>query len=166
MKAISLSALLLSLVVPACSLSTDPDDAGTFNATITGAVESTMQGVALFGTVSTGDFSLVMTDPNDNQGIAIGQTSGRPGTGTHPIGRFDSETGLIGAYARDGEPVGEFRSEEGAFDITSSSPTQLVGSLTFDAIGTLDSDPDNEVSITVVATFDARCVQTGGSECF
>lgn len=75
-------------------------------------------------------------------------------------------TGLIGAYARDGEPIGEFFSENGTFEITSSSSTQLVGSLTFDGIGALDSAPENEVSITVVAEFDARCVQTGGSACF
>lgn len=157
--------VVVAVVAAACDLSTQPDTGGVFDANVSGGVSAELEGAAIFYSSHNGEFSLAMTDPTDHQAIAVASLEGRPGTGTFEIEHHDSETGLIAAYAREGEPVARFSSVTGEIEITTSTSSRLEGEVTFEAVGTVADDPDREVSITVVASFDARCVPTGGSPC-
>lgn len=158
-------ALVVVVLLASCDLSTEFDGAGTFTATVSGDLSANMAGTALFGSLGDGQFSLVMTDPNGVQAVAVARDAGRPAPGTFTINHHDEEVGFIAAYARDGAPQAEFRSESGEIVITTSTNSRLEGSMTFEAVGTLTSDPDTELRITVTGNFDARCVQAGGTAC-
>jgi len=160
-------ALVVVVLLASCDLSTEFDSAGTFTGTVSGDLTASLAGTALFGSFPDGQFSLVMTDPNGVQAVALARLEGRPAPGTFVIHDHsdEEETGFIGTYARDGEPAGVFRSDVGEILITSSSAARLQGSMTFDAVGHLASDPETELRITVTGEFDARCVGTGGTDC-
>ncbi len=158
-------ALSLAIVLASCDLTTEFDSAGTFNATVSGDFTATMTGTALFGSFPDGQFSLVMTDPVGIQALALAGADGRPAPGTFTIEHYDEETGFIATYARDGIPQAVFRSESGEIVVTSSSSSRLQGTLTFEAVGHLGSDPETELFVTISGEFDARCVQTGGTQC-
>lgn len=158
--------LVLAVVTfAACDLSTEGDTGGTFDATVTGAISSEMEGTAIFFSSANGEFSLSMTDPADGEAVAVAGLGGKPGVGTTSIEHHDSETGFIAAYAREDAPQGNFSSVDGEIVITSSTSTRLQGTVTFEAIGFRADDPETEVTVDVVANFDARCVPTGGSPC-
>lgn len=154
-----------AVALAACDLSTEPDTGGIFDASVSGAVSAELEGTAIFYSSHNGEFSLAMTDPTDRQAVAVASLDGRPGVGTFTIEHHDSETGLIAAYAREEEPAASFSSVIGEIEITASSSSRLEGELSFEAVGFVADDPDREVTVTVVATFEARCVPTGGSPC-
>jgi hypothetical protein len=158
-------ALLLVALAAGCDLSSEFDSAGTFTGTVSGDINATLEGTALFGSFIGGEFSLAMTDPRDQHAIAVARNEGRPAVGVFAIAHFEEETGIAAAYARDGAPSAVFQAEDGELQITSSSANRLQGTLTFNAVGYLTSDPETELHVTVTATFDARCVRTGGTDC-
>jgi hypothetical protein len=161
----SAAALLLVALTAGCDLSSEFDSAGTFTGTVSGDINATLEGTALFGSFIGGEFSLAMTDPRDQHAIAVARNEGRPAVGVFSIAHFEEETGIAAAYARDGAPAAVFQAEGGEIQITSSSASRLQGTLMFDAVGYLTTDPDTELHVTVTATFDARCVRTGGTDC-
>jgi hypothetical protein len=168
MKTRSASALLLAVVVAGCELSTEPS-LGDFTGSVTGGHTATLVGRSLFASSHDGQFVITMNDPNGSQAIAVGRFTGRPGVGTYQIELNDPDVdvtlGFIGVYAQDGEPSIVLRSTSGQIQITASSSSRIQGSLTFEAVGFFEVDPETEVTATVMAEFDATCIRTGGSDC-
>lgn len=172
------AALALALVVSACRDSTGPGLTGDFSGDVTGDQTKSLEGDAffsfgsVFGEPETG-FALLLLEgsalgDNDDFIIIGREQEGRPAVGTYPIADQDGTPAASEFTATwfpaTGENVdGQFFSTGGTVTITSSSSRRLRGSFQFDAIGTLDSDPETFLEVTVTGSFDAVFVDENGN---
>lgn len=163
MRTLRFPFLLLPLI--ACSDDgTGPEglDGGEFEAQITGDIQRTIEGVAVFEVNQDEEFFAVTMD---NEGSEVSMTvvldrTSRPGTGSYTFADFDS-----GSFADVviNQPGGAefFESTTGQLIITSSSSRRVAGSVTLAAAGR-DGAPG---AIAVSATFTAVCRQGGNTSC-
>jgi hypothetical protein len=159
--AVALSALALI----ACSdSSTGPVEQNfRYDLTVSGAVEQTLRGPALFGseTGSGGQsmFAILLGADTSSHTLILGKPgSERPARGSYDIVQAGSGAGweIIYAISDDEELLGLFLSTSGTLIITESTSRRLRGTLQFEATGFLGDDLENEVTVTVQGTFDAR----------
>src|SRR5688500_6861281 len=167
------AALALALVVSACRDSTGPGLTGDFSGDVTGDQTKSLEGDAffsfgsVFGEPETG-FALLLLEgsalgDNDDFIIIGREQEGRPAVGTYPIADQDGTPAASEFTATwfpaTGENVdGQFFSTGGTVTITSSSSRRLRGSFQFDAIATLDSDPETFLEAAETGSFDAVSV--------
>jgi hypothetical protein len=156
------SVVLLAAACVACSESptrsgNDNDDvntAGSYTASVTGAVTRNIQGPAVF-TSRPGDLGAVgLGTPGGNMILISRYGSGRPGTGTYAI-TDGANNGWHASYHSDTHPAAFF-SGEGQLKITSSTPTRVQGSFSFTAFQWADP----AVQVTLTGTFNASCPAT------
>ncbi len=138
----------------------DPADLapGTFEAEITGAVTTSLEGVAGFASAADEDgeaFGLVLAAGGPDGITLYRQKAGRPATGAYSVTSHlslpreeEDFWGGIGLM----QHGGFFTSESGTLTITSSSSGNLEGTLEFEA-----SADEGERQITVTASFRAQC---------
>ncbi|HUF69772.1 MAG TPA: hypothetical protein VMM79_14100 [Longimicrobiales bacterium] len=154
-------ALAVILSATACGNGgpSDPDDgdnaAGTFQASISGAVSASFTGPAIFSSIANEGFVLALTSSvsgNPEFVQVVHSDAGRPATGSHVIGEVDG-TAMWGTAFAAGSLI---QSTGGTLTITSSGD-RLRGSLQFQ--GTL---AETGGAVTVTATFNAICSTFGG----
>ncbi len=149
----------------------DDPDAGFFSIEITGDVEWSFEGFALFGEVTDPDtdqdvFILVLTDSQGEATLSFVKGGDRPGTGEMAIGNIDFED-IDGDFVFPtdyflatllnfaGAEFYVFASDVGSIDITDSTPDSFAGSFSYDATGILATQPINELEINVEGNFNA-----------
>jgi hypothetical protein len=163
-RVVRILALTLAAVILACGDSSNPSNQGSFTASITGDLTSSLTGRAVFGVGTQGSnqgFVIALerqgSSQIDRDVIVVGRlNTQRPGEGTYPIvscaggacGNDDFDAGYV-FYRTSGES-GLFLSESGTLTITESSAEQIVGTMTFDAPSALSMD-----QITITASFTA-----------
>jgi hypothetical protein len=173
-----IAALALAVVVSACSDSTGPRLTGDFSGDVTGDQTKSLEGDAffsfgsIFGEPETG-FALLLLEgsalgDNDDFIIIGREQEGRPAVGTYQIadqnGTPTASQFIATWFPATGEDVdGEFFSTGGTVTITSSSSRRLRGTFEFDATGTLNSDPESVLDVTVTGSFDAVFVDENGN---
>jgi|SRR3954470_4590542 hypothetical protein len=154
---------LLSLAVLGCG-GDGPVAPGLGNGsvTVTGAVSTSGNGLALFQSVTTGGTSLFqmviapLTQSAVIWELQIANYSGRPATGTYnlsPLSASSSEP-TASFYYTSGGTMQFFTSTSGQLVITASSPTRVAGTFTFSAT---DASVGGAGSVTVTGTFSAQC---------
>lgn len=143
----------------------DPEDRalGTFEAEVTGAVTTSLEGVAAFTytTDETGEaFGLVLAATGPDGITLFRQKAGRPATGIYSVTSIPAllEEDFWGGITLM-QHGGFFMSESGTLTISSSSSGNLEGTLEFEA-----SDGDGQ-QITVSASFRAQCGSPDESNC-
>ena len=148
---------------------TGPGNGGsrTFSAEVTGDLETSVKGAALFGTKTDEAqgtlFGLEMAETGDGESvIQIIRLGGQiPAPGTYEIKdaiNTNPGSGDFVAMAFDsdnGEPTAIFVATGGTLTVTSSTATSFKGTFTFDAEGGLFSDPETTLRINVAGTFHA-----------
>ena len=175
-----LMALIAAFTLAACGGDGDggtgPGNGGTpaFTATVTGDVETTVKGDAMFGEVSdpqAGQIFAVEMSEDDPTGGALIQIirmgSGIPGTGTYPL--LDGINGtpaegdwVAAAYdSENGQLVGLFVATSGSVKVTSASSSSFEGTFDFIAVGGLIADPTQEMTIAVNGKFKAKSAPGG-----
>lgn len=159
--------LSIALVLPALACSSDGpagpgggDDveAGTFEATVSGAATATFSGIANFASVTNQGFVMTLSS-NDGTGV-IGvyrADAGRPGTGTLQLG--DASLATTTSYASGLAGGASFHSTTGVLTITRSTAGSLQGTLQFEGPGTTGGGANG--NFTINATFDATCLAIG-----
>jgi hypothetical protein len=168
---------LAAVAVMATACGGDDNDGGTgpggrlgsFNADVTGDLETSFDGWALFGAQSEegGEgFGLVMSeidDANDAGGtitiVRLNATS-LP-TGEYDIKAFESAAndGDVVVLATDSngdELAAIFTSTGGTLNVTTSNANSLKGTFTVEMVGQVFEDPETEYTITVEGSFDAE----------
>jgi hypothetical protein len=158
----SRSVVLLAAVCVACSESPtdgsgneDANSAGSFTASVSGAVTRNIQGPAGFSSKPGEVAGVVLGMPGVNMITITRYGSGRPATGTYPI-TDGGNNGFHATYSSDAHPAAFF-SGEGQLQITSSSATRVQGSFTFTAFQWADP----AVQVTLTGTFNAACPAIG-----
>ena len=185
-----LLSLALTFSLTACDSNDDGDDngggggggggnVGSYSATLGGDLSGSLSGNAFFSVIEDADvpgeraFVLYLFDGDitdagtTGEFIAFVRYGDRPGTGSYPLGP-DPET-------EDNEFVGTYYdlqsqtsavfivSEDGAFNVTSSSSGNLEGTFNFSGTGFDTSNPQDpqEVNGTVQGSFDAVFIDPG-----
>ncbi len=180
MRRNSLMALIAAFTLAACGSDggTGPGNGGTpaFTATVTGDVETTVKGDALFGEVSdpaAGDIFAVEMSEDDPTGGALIQIirmgSGIPATGTYAL--LDGINGtpaegdwVAAAYdTEEGQLIGLFVATSGSVKVTSANSSTFQGTFDFIAVGGLLSDPTQELTIAVSGKFKAKSMPGGAA---
>ncbi len=149
----------------------DDLDAGFFTAEITGDVEWSFDGYALFGETTSPDtsqelFIVVLADKQGDATISFVKGGNRPATGELAIGDigfediqeeivFPEDYFLAVLLNFSGAEFYLFGSDHGNIDITESTADSFVGSFSYDATGILATQPINELEITVEGSFSA-----------
>ncbi len=173
MRSIKYLALTAAVVLAACggddNGGTGPGNGGKagFSAEVTGDVETSVEGAALFGTKADEAqgllFGVEMAETGEGESViqiiriggavpAVGDyqitdaLNGNPQNGDFVAMAFDSE---------DGTPTAIFVATGGTLKVTSSSATAFKGTFTFDAQGGLFEDPENTLTINVAGSFNA-----------
>jgi len=159
----AVSVAVLSVAVLACGGDTtapEPDP-GVFEAAVSGEHSAGLDGEATFGIYSGVGFRLLLTPEGaDTHVIEIGyRPQARPGTGSYPIlDPMATELDFTAHYTRqDGDGSATFRSRSGELLITTSEPTRMEGTFTFQATVTLPGSTE-ELEVTVEGAFDAPCM--------
>jgi len=174
MRSMRWMALATVVVLAACGGddkdTTGPGNGGgarTFSAAVSGDVQASIKGEALFGQASDpeyGDvFGLEMSETGQGEGfIQVVRLGGQvPGPGTYAIADAIDGTPRDGDFVAmafdsdDGEPTAIFVATGGTLKVTSSSGSAFKGTFTFDAQGGLFSDPENTLTIKVSGAFHA-----------
>jgi hypothetical protein len=174
MRSMQWMALAAAVALAACggddNDATGPGDGGalrTFSADVTGDVQASIKGDALFGQASDPDygdvFGLEMSEAGAGEGfiqvVRLGGAVPAPGEyaitdaihGTPQDGDF-----VAMAFDSDnGQPTAIFVATGGTLKVTSSSGSAFKGTFTFDAQGGLFSDPETTLSIKVSGSFHA-----------
>lgn len=132
-----------------------------YDLTVTGAVQQTLRGPALFGSETSGggSFVVVMGSDTSTHTIVLARAgSARPAAGTYAITEAGSGTGweVLYVIGEDDELAGLFLSRSGTLVITESTQLRLRGTIQFDAVGYLGDDIETEVEVSVQGSFDAR----------
>ncbi len=182
MRTPRMMALMAAMVLAACGSDGDggtgPGNGGgntpAFEATVSGDVETTVKGDALFGEVSdpeAGAIFAVEMSEDDTTGGALIQIirmgSGIPGTGTYQL--LDGINGtptdgdwVAAAYdSEDGQLVGLFVATSGSVVVTSANSSTFQGTFDFIAVGGLIADPSQEMTIAVNGKFKAKSAPGG-----
>jgi hypothetical protein len=169
MKSSGLAVACAMVLLSACGgsdKSTGPNpvtDEDTFTATISGGVQSSYDGVAVFGENSAqAAFALSLSDSTKGTIVFVQQSGTAGGTGSQAIfDAFDGsdvpENALVAAIL-DGptaNPTGAFVSTGGTLTITERSATTIKGSFHVTAAGALIGSED-QVEITVDGSFTAK----------
>lgn len=173
MRSITWMALAAATVLAACGgddNSTGPGNGGgatTFQADVTGDVQTRVTGAALFGQAQDDQYGAVfgveMAETGAGESvIQIVRLGGAvPAAGTYTIAdalEGNPQDGDFVALAFDsdnGEPTAVFVAIGGTIKVTSSSATAFKGTFTFNALGGLFSDPETTLSIKVDGSFHA-----------
>lgn len=173
MRAIGWMTMAATVVLAACGAddggSTGPGNGGgptTFSAEVTGDVETSVQGAALFGTQTdeTGTlFGVEMAETGAGESvIQIIRLGGQvPAVGTYAIAdalNGSPQDGDFVAMAFDsdnGQPTAIFIGTGGTLEVTSSTATAFKGTFSFDAQGGLFNDPETTLTIKVDGSFHA-----------
>ncbi len=154
---------------------TGPGNGGpAFAADVTGDVETSIEGDALFGEIldptAGAVFAVEMSesDPTGGSLIQIMRVGeGVPGTGTYQLTDAISGTPAEGdwvaaAYDSDnGQLTAIFAATSGTVNVTSVTQNTVKGTFTFDAEGGLLSDPGTTLAITVTGRFTASSAPAG-----
>ncbi|HSB52924.1 MAG TPA: hypothetical protein VLD58_01150 [Gemmatimonadales bacterium] len=179
MRAIGWMTLAATVVLAACggdgNGSTGPGNGGatSFSAEVTGDVQTSVRGAALFGTRA-----------DEAQGMLFGVEMAESGAGESVIQiiRLGGEVPAVGTYqivdalngnpqngdfvamafdSDNGQPTAIFVGTGGTLRVTSSSATAFKGTFTFDAQGGLFSDPETTLTIKVDGSFHATPAPEG-----
>lgn len=158
----ALAVAALSMAVLACGDTTEPEpDPGVFEAAVSGEHSAELDGEATFGIYSGVGFRLRLTPEGAaTHVVEIGyRPQARPGIGSYPIvDPTVSELDFTANYTQqDGSAFATFTSRSGEFLITTSQPTRVEGTFTFQAAVTLPGSTD-ELEVTVEGAFSAPCV--------
>lgn len=155
-RMISIALLAFTGVAAACDNdATGPDNEGTFQLQLSGALVETAEGPAWFGADENEEgepvFMLLFGDENSRHIVIAGrQGSARPGVGTYAIGENGWE--VLHFVSDDEELLGFFYGVEGEISITSSSSSHLRGTIDFRGTGLLgETDEEIEGSISFEA---------------
>lgn len=137
---------------------------GTFRAEITGAAETTLEGIATFNS-SDDEPGLVLTlavlGPD---GIVLFRNQGgRPTAGEYEVTSF-SDVVFFGQPGFGGSLLlmqhgGFYTTQSGTITITNSSVNNLAGEFEFKAVDDEDEYSDGQ-EVTVIGSFRARCDET------
>ena len=168
-RAVRFAALVLALLLPACSDSGGPSNQGSFSATVTGDLSLAFTGRAVFGVATQGTqqgFLIALERQGstqvDRDVVVLARfNTQRPAAGTYAIVSSscntctddDFDAGYV-LYRPSGD-FGFFASETGTLTITESTAERIVGTLSFDAVWVLSSDNITARDITVSASFTA-----------
>lgn len=180
MRAIGWMTMAATMVLAACGGddggSTGPGNGGgptTFSAEVTGDVQTTVQGAALFGTRTDEAqgtlFGVEMAETGAGESvIQIIRLGGQvPAVGTYQIVDALNGTPQDGDFVAmafdsdSGQPTAIFVGIGGTLNVTSSTATAFKGTFTFDAEGGLFSDPETTLSIKVDGSFHATPAPEG-----
>lgn len=180
MRAIGSMMLAATVALAACGGddggSTGPGNGGnptSFSAEVTGDVETSVQGAALFGTRTDEAqgtlFGVEMAETGAGESvIQIIRIGGRiPAAGTYQIvdalnsNPADGDFVAMAFDSDNGQPVAIFVGTGGTLTVTSSTANAFKGTFTFDAQGGLFNDPENTLSINVAGTFYATPAPAG-----
>lgn len=147
---------------------TEPGDGGsrTFSAEVTGDLEDSLRGEALFGSVEDPEhgpvFAIEMSELAGGGVIQLVRVGGEtPKAGEYPVADgIDGSpaTGDFVALAFDsenGEPVSVFVARSGTVTIAGGDGSSLRGSFSLKAEGGLFSDPDRTLAVTISGSFAA-----------
>ena len=127
---------------------------GTFEATISGATNVTLSGLANFASVANQGFVLTLTSTDGTGVIGVYRAdAGRPGTGTLQLG--DASLSTTPSYGSGIAGGSSFQSTTGVLTITRSTAGSLQGTLQFEGPGTTAGGANG--NFTINATFDATC---------
>ncbi len=152
------------LVLSACDAADALDDlsSGSFQAQVSGAVTTTMQGEASFSVADGSDGFVVVMVPGIVDMLSLERAEqGRPSTGSYVIGDSFAGTapgeflGTLILVADDGV----FQSTAGSLQITASSSSEVRGSFSFGA------RDDKGRDVTVSGAFAATCAADPGEGC-
>lgn len=166
---------LLTVAIGACenrngltAINSDCGLLGTSSGSITGAVSADLNGCALFSVATGAGPTITTVGLSHGSGIgathalSLGREGTRPAPGTYSIG---TTTGNFnGAFTFDGGSSSDrlFTLTSGTVTITASSATTLSGTLS--GVTAMEaSTPAN--TITINASFSARCTVTTASGC-
>jgi hypothetical protein len=142
---------------------------GSFNADVSGDLETDFDGWALFGAQSEegGEgFGLVMSEIENENDAGGTITIIRLNATSMPTGAYDFKAfeeaendGDVVALATDSEGddlKAIFTSTGGTLNVTSSSNSELKGNFTVEMVGQVFADPETEYTITVEGSFSAK----------
>jgi hypothetical protein len=127
---------LLALLLPACDT---VGDGSAFTATLDGAVDGRLEGIATFGPVGGDRFQLLLRlDEGDSEGFrgSIGFSrdgTRRPRTGTYPISRGEPDAFDVTIVLLDDEGAIALEARSGTLTVTGSSEDLLEGEFAFEA---------------------------------
>jgi len=178
MKATRWLALVSVAMLAACGGGdggTGPGNGGpAFTADVTGDLETSLQGDALFGEIFDPEagaaFAVEMSESDPTGGgliqfIRIG--AGVPGAGTYALtdainGNPGDGDWVAAAFdTENGEVTAIFAATAGSIKVTGVSQNSFKGTFSFDAAGGLLSDPETSLSITVTGRFTASSLPEG-----
>ncbi|HWA16977.1 MAG TPA: hypothetical protein VG817_11115 [Gemmatimonadales bacterium] len=147
---------------------------GSFSADVTGDLETSLDGWALFGAQSDegGEgFGLVMSEIDDKHDAGGTITIVRLNSTSLPTGEYDIKSfetaenaGDVVVLATDSEGNdlnAIFSSTGGTLHVTTSNSNSLKGTFSVDMVGTVFADPETEYAITIEGTFDAKKASNG-----
>ncbi|MDZ7771903.1 MAG: hypothetical protein U5K31_04075 [Balneolaceae bacterium] len=175
-KARGLLILLLGLfLIQGCSDESNSESTGSFTIEITGDVNKTIEGTAIFGGATDPEtnqsgFVLVMSTADDpeqssgtSEGVWIGtDDSDRPGEGTYSLLNTDNyeegDSGFWGfSFLNEGQQMSTIiYSTSGSVEITSSSSDNVSGTFTMQAEGFRTSGQGSEeITVTLSGDFSA-----------
>jgi len=155
---------------------TGPGDGGaarSFSAEVTGDVQTSVKGEALFGQATDPDygdvFGVQMSETGAGESVIqvmrLGGAIPTPGEYTIADALYGApKDGDFVAMAFDsdnGQPAAVFVATGGRLNVTSTSGSTFKGTFTFDAQGGLFSDPETTLTIKVSGTFNASPATQG-----
>jgi hypothetical protein len=180
MRSMRWIALAAAAVLAACGGddkdATGPGNGGgatTFSADVSGDLQASLKGAALFGQATDpeyGDvFGLEMSETGAGEGfIQVVRLGGEvPSPGTYAIADALNGTPADGDFVAmafdsdNGEPTAIFVATGGTLKVTSASGSAFKGTFTFNAQGGLFSDPETTLSIKVSGSFHATPATQG-----
>jgi hypothetical protein len=154
--------LLLGLAACGGNGISGPPDLGTGNVSASGAVSASGDGVAIFQSVSIGGTNMfqIAVQPATSTGDAVWQLqivryAERPPVGTYQLIELSSNSTdpTANFYYTNAGTMEMFAAVSGQLVITSSSPTAVLGTVTFTGVSTTSSTR----SVTVQGSFAASC---------
>ncbi len=163
--------------VPACSDDdndmdpTPPDEQGTFTFSMSGDMEGSFEGFAVFGEMNDPEtnekiFFISLVADADGTSLGFLKLGEQPSASTYPIEGIDFED------IEDDLPFGKnyfiasinttveeqmyfFVSHQGSITFHESSANTLTGTFEFTAIGLYSADPENELTVSITGSFNA-----------
>lgn len=179
MRSMRWTALMAATVLVACGGDENgpagPGNGGatTFSADVTGDVETSITGAALFGQATDpeyGDvFGLELAETGEGESlIQVARVGGAvPAPGSYAIKdaiNGSPQNGDFVAMAFDsdnGQPAAIFVATGGTLQVTTSTATAFKGTFSFTAEGGLFSDPETTLTIQITGSFHATPATQG-----